>query len=119
MSAFVEQADAACRRFRERVAPLGIEGPLDIADGGDELLAAFRDERAELGALVPPSAYADDWNRVLRSIDESIELLEEAIPAARAGDDATVRGNADKNRERNQVMDTFARRVGFTVCGTT
>jgi len=107
---FVTQADRICAevasQFGELADPDGEGGASPLGLGG-----FFRDWVAQLRALEPPPAVADDWHSALDLLDQSADKLDDA----EAGDeDAQSEALFDLQPRAHEHIDAMD--VPFNVC---
>jgi polyhydroxyalkanoate synthesis regulator phasin len=115
---FVAAADDACREADERIKDIGAprveEGILGYVEQAREI---SDDLVADLRALDPPEADADEVDEMIDGLEQATELLE---PLAQATIDRDTEQLQELQQEVQQVTDDvseFAESYGFEVCG--
>ena len=114
---YVEQADAICTRFEERLDKLG--DPRTIAELGDvaeQALPIAREGVAELRALKPPEELRATVRSWLRLNDANVRRIEALGRAARAGDEDRVQEIARAAAAAEGRADALAKKLGLVAC---
>jgi hypothetical protein len=118
---YVEKADATCRKYEQKLEPLGRElatakGAGDVAGTIDRALPVVREGVAELRELEPPAGLEREANRWLRSNDRSVEKLEELREAAKENDLREFRRLAQAAKANEERAADRARALGLRDC---
>jgi hypothetical protein len=117
---FIAQADAACKRFDERMRALA------AGKGFDNLARAYRESAKEarafyddFRAIPKPAADAQVLNRYERILSDSVRVTEEGAVAIGGTDRGRYRDFAAEARRLARENTRIAQRYGFKICGAT
>jgi hypothetical protein len=115
---FARQADAVCLEYAQRIG--GIPRPQtflrDFAVYMRRAVPLARQQNQELRALTPPDGVADDYRRMLRLLDQQLDLAEVAGEEAYAGREARAQAALDQSLAPASEAARIAERIGFATC---
>ena len=118
---YLEQADATCRKYEERLKPL--EDKLQQTDSTEEAAAVIddavpvvREGVDELKKLKPPEELEGQVDEWLKLNEENTKTLEQLGDAAEAGDEARIGELAQEAEANEQRGDDLAREIGLKDC---
>ena len=116
-SAFVSQAEAACRGVNERAGRLkGATDREELVRYLDRLVPLLEKLARRQGRLRPPEALREDWKR-FRELDERSRKATVAFrEAARSGDREALEREGQRAEDLDARYDEAANRLGLRAC---
>ena len=101
-AAFVEEADAICRRANRRIERINLEGLTPESEA--EAVRLVEEGRRKLDALAVPEGLETKWEQYLAAVDQQARF--------------EARGDLEERDRARDRKAQVALDIGFVVCGT-
>jgi hypothetical protein len=89
----------------------------EFGDYLDKVSKHFRAELEDLQALEPPQELADDYDKAMANLEESLNELDEAAEAAKKGDRNELLSKLAESDKHSTEANKLAKKIGLKVCG--
>jgi hypothetical protein len=128
-SEFIAKADGICSQANKGVpTPPSDLANFNPATANDDQLKEFgdylekvskhfRNELDDLQALEPPAELADDYDKAMANLEESLNELDEAAEAAKDGDRKELLSKLAESDKHSTEANKLAKKIGLKVCG--
>jgi hypothetical protein len=117
---FIAQADAACKKFDDRLKELARAKTFDdVARGYRESAREARELYDDFRAIPKPVRDEQILTRYQKVLNDSISTTEQAADAIKGSDDKRLRALAAEAGRLRRENTRIAQRYGFQVCGGT
>jgi hypothetical protein len=90
----------------------------EFGDYLEKVVEHFRGELEDLQKLKPPEEIADDYDKAMANLEESLNELDEAGEAARNGDRQELLSKLEESDKHSTEANKLAKKIGLKVCGT-
>jgi uncharacterized protein YicC (UPF0701 family) len=90
----------------------------EFGDYLEKVVEHFRGELEDLQKLKPPEEIADDYDKAMANLEESLNELDEAGEAARNGDRQKLLSKLEESDKHSTEANKLAKKIGLKVCGT-
>ena len=89
----------------------------EFGDYLDKVAKHFRTELEDLQKLKPPADLADDYDKAMANLEESLNELDEAAQAAKKGDRNELLSKLAESDKHSTEANKLAKKIGLKVCG--
>jgi hypothetical protein len=89
----------------------------EFGDYLDKVAKHFRTELDDLQNLKPPADLADDYDKAMANLEESLNELDEAAEAAKKGDRNELLSKLAESDKHSTEANKLAKKIGLKVCG--
>jgi hypothetical protein len=114
----VEEADATCREFDQRVEEVDEPESLDdIERYVQEIRPIVEEGTEELDALEPPEELEDEYTEWIEATRSGVDRIGELEDAAASGDEQRIQEVLQGGAEGGEEADRLAEELGFQECG--
>jgi hypothetical protein len=114
----VEEADATCREFDQRVEEVDEPESLDdIERYVQEIRPIVEEGTDELDALEPPEELEDEYTDWIEATRSGVDRIDELEDAAASGDEQRIQEVLQGGAEGGEEADRLAEELGFQECG--
>ena len=114
----VEEADATCREFDQRVEEVDEPESLDDVERYiQEIRPIVEEGTDELDALEPPEELEDDYDQWIEETRSAVDRFDELEEAAASGDEQRIQ-EVFQDVGEGEEADRLAQELGFQECGS-
>jgi hypothetical protein len=116
---FRDQANAICADLAADLEALG-EGDTvpELTEQLEQGRERFEEALADLRDLQPPEDLEEDYDRLLETGDDAVELIDQMQQAAEDEDFEEVQRIAEEGEQQDEASDEIARDLGLDECAT-
>jgi cysteinyl-tRNA synthetase len=114
---YATELNSICEDFNTTQEEIGTPQSIDdVAEFGQQVLAAFDDAISQVEALEAPDELADTADEFVAKGQEQRDLLADVVEAAEAGDAAEVTELSQQGSQLDTESDALAEQLGAEAC---